>query len=98
MFLLLKGWDTDRETLEVAFLMTKVFSGFDLLTSIALVLSSCLMIYGIKKEKDRFLLPAIYYIPIDAALRYIVAQLHFSKIDKLVLAPAPADTRSLLSA
>merc|ERR1711874_212726 len=59
------GWDTDRETLEVAFLMTKIFSGFDMITSIGLLLVSCFMIYGIKKEKDRFLLPAIYYIPID---------------------------------
>ena len=67
--LCIKGWDTDRETLEVAFLMTKIFTGFDLLTSIGLILSSLLMIYGIKKEKDRFLLPAIYYIPIDAVVR-----------------------------
>jgi len=50
--------------------MTKIFSGFDLLTSIGLILSSVLMIYGIKKEKDRFLLPAIYYIPLDAVLRF----------------------------
>jgi len=65
------GWDADRETLELAFLMTKIFSGFDLLTSIGLVVSSCMMVYGIKKEKDRFLLPAIYYIPIDGLLRFI---------------------------
>ena len=69
MSLFIKGLDTDRETLEVYFLLTKIFSGFDLLTSIGLILSSVLMIYGIKKEKDRFLLPAIYYIPIDAVLR-----------------------------
>ena len=70
----IKGWDTDRETLEVAFLMAKIFSGFDLAASIGLVLSSCLMIYGIRKEKERFLLPVIYYIPIDGALRLVSAR------------------------
>ena len=69
MILFIKGWDTDRETLEVAFLMAKIFTGFDILTSLGLLIASCLLIYGIKKEKDRFLLPAIYYIPIDGALR-----------------------------
>ena len=49
--------------------MTKIFSGFDMITSIGLLLVSCFMIYGIRKEKDRFLLPAIYYIPIDGVFR-----------------------------
>ena len=80
MFLFVKGWDADRETLELAFLMTKIFSGFDLLTSIGLVVSSCMMVYGIKKEKDRFLLPAIYYIPIDGLLRFVLQ--HFNAIDR----------------
>lgn len=52
--------------------MTKIFSGFDMITSIGLLLVSCFMIYGIKKEKDRFLLPAIYYIPIDGVFRYVI--------------------------
>ena len=52
--------------------MTKIFSGFDMITSIGLFLVSCFMIYGIKKEKDRFLLPAIYYIPIDGVFRYVI--------------------------
>ena len=69
IILFIKGWDTDRETLKVAILMTKIFTGFDMLTSLGLLIASCLMIYGIKKEKDRFLLPTIYYIPIDGALR-----------------------------
>jgi len=51
--------------------MSKVFSGFDLLTGLGLFLASFCMIYGIKKEKDRFLLPIIYYIPIDGAFRFI---------------------------
>ena len=60
------------EVIEEAILMSKVFSGFDLVTGLGLFLSSCAMIYGIKKEKDRFLLPIIYYIPIDGAFRYLV--------------------------
>ena len=60
------------EVIEEAILMSKVFSGFDLVTGLGLFLSSCAMIYGIKKENDRFLLPIIYYIPIDGAFRYLV--------------------------
>ena len=55
--------------------MSKVFSGFDLLTGLGLFLASFCMIYGIKKEKDRFLLPIIYYIPIDGAFRYLPSTL-----------------------
>ena len=79
MFLFVKGWDADRETLELAFLMTKIFSGFDLLTSIGMVVSSCMMVYGIKKEKERFLLPAIYYIPVDGLFRFVLQK--FNAID-----------------
>lgn len=64
-------WHIDRDVIEEAILMSKVFSGFDLLTGLGLFLASFCMIYGIKKEKDRFLLPIIYYIPIDGAFRFI---------------------------
>ena len=61
--------------IEEAISMSKVFSGFDLLTGLGLFLASFCMIYGIKKEKDRFLLPIIYYIPIDGAFRYLPSAL-----------------------
>ena len=57
----------------------KILSAFDLLTSIGMVVSSCMMVYGIKKEKERFLLPAIYYIPVDGLFRYVLQK--FNAID-----------------
>ena len=65
------GLPHPQDFIDKAFTLYKAFSVIDFISTIANFLANGCMLFGTLREQEKFLLPTIYYIPIDTAIRFL---------------------------